>query len=524
MRQQISNQTKMFSFPDFEQQSRRFPYDVLFKMAVPVTVRDKVEFHKDVYSTLIKGLLHQKESGELCDVTLRINGCKYFAHKAVLSACSPYFRSMFTSQMRETSCSEVDLTQSVQTDSSSAFQQILDFMYSGDIEITVDNAEDILRISDFLLVDDIKEYCRQFYLQHGNLNLSNCVCLSFLAENHCLPEVARVARNMLKSRFHDHLVFSDALVDVPEGCLFSLLHDRDVTKFASSDSVAQLVLRWVNFSRRERQGALLPLLSSVQLEHLSRDSIKLLLQEDEILKDSALVVRLKSLQSPTGDGACSKLPVDQGTICLGNYAELDNDILFSHQTTKPVLVAANCHPGFHYVKLLVYNTEDRLWHNLPINAEAFLSDLPARLGVVSMTMEAQTLFCLLGHNLPYPSNMLRVHVLAVDIESGNHNTCAGCHLFHTKIQNLPLVWIRLCGATTNKTPRSPAPSQNEPLPLETLTGWSVVCSFGLKLLTYTLGFFSYLSRFVLFLHCLLIHCAAMLANRSARVTDVSTSE
>ena len=59
-------------------------------------------------------------------LTLRINGRKYFAHKAVLSANSPYFRSMFTSQMKETSSSEVDLTQSMQTDNDSAFRQILE--------------------------------------------------------------------------------------------------------------------------------------------------------------------------------------------------------------------------------------------------------------------------------------------------------------------------------------------------------------------------------------------------------------
>ena len=367
-------------------------------MAVAVTVRDRVEFHKDVYKTLIKGLLRQRDTGELCDITLRINGRNYFAHKAVLSANSPYFRSMFTSQMRETSSSEVDLTQSMQTENDSAFRQILEFMYSGDLEITTENAEDILRISDFLLIDDIKDYCRQFYLQHGNLNLSNCICLSFLAEHHSLPDVAHMARNMVKARFHDHLVHSDCMLDIPEGCLFKLLHDKEITKFTSSDSLTQLVLRWVRFSRRDRQSAMLPLLSCIQLQTLSQEVIKLLLQEDEITDDIVMVARLKSLQSPSGDGACGKLPLDRTVVYLANYGELDNDVLSRRQEliTKPVLIAANCHPGFHYVKFLIYSTEDQIWFNLPVNAEAFLHDLPARLGVVSMTMEAQTLFCLLG--------------------------------------------------------------------------------------------------------------------------------
>ena len=390
-------------------------------MAVPVTVREKVDFHKDVYKTLIKGLMHQKNTGELCDVKLRLNGRDYFAHRAVLSANSAYFKSMFTSQMREQTSFEIDITQSMQVDNDNAFKQILDFMYCGDLEISVENAEDLLRIADFLLLEDIKEYCRQFYLQNGNLNLSNCVSLSFMADHHNLFEVAQVSRNMVKARFHDYLVYSDYMLDLPASCLLKLLRDKEVTKFASGDSLAHLVIRWVRHIRPERESFLMELLSCVQLQTLSQDVIKLLLHEDEVNGDSVMVARLKSLQSPSGDGACSRIPSDSTTTCLSNYGELDNEAqVFESEPSIPVVIAANCHPGFHFVKFLIYNSIERTWHNLSINSESFLHDLPPRLGVVSMTMEAHTLFCLLGHNLPYPSNMLRIHIMALDLHSGQH--------------------------------------------------------------------------------------------------------
>lgn len=34
---------------------------------------------------------------ELCDVVLIVGGRKIFAHRVILSACSPYFHAMFTS-------------------------------------------------------------------------------------------------------------------------------------------------------------------------------------------------------------------------------------------------------------------------------------------------------------------------------------------------------------------------------------------------------------------------------------------
>jgi kelch-like protein 20 len=33
---------------------------------------------------------------ELCDVVLNVQSRKIFAHRVILSACSPYFRAMFT--------------------------------------------------------------------------------------------------------------------------------------------------------------------------------------------------------------------------------------------------------------------------------------------------------------------------------------------------------------------------------------------------------------------------------------------
>ena len=98
-----------------------------------------------------------------------------------------------------------------------------------------------------------------------------------------------------------------------------------------------------------------------------------------------MVTRLKSLQSPTGDGACSTAPSGTTAVRLGTYPELDNN-LGSDGASKAVLVAANCHPGFHYAKFLIYSPEEQLWRHLPINAEAFLSDLPARLGTTAVSI------------------------------------------------------------------------------------------------------------------------------------------
>lgn len=44
---------------------------------------------------------------ELCDVVLNVGSRKIFAHRVVLSACSPYFRAMFTGELAESRQAEV---------------------------------------------------------------------------------------------------------------------------------------------------------------------------------------------------------------------------------------------------------------------------------------------------------------------------------------------------------------------------------------------------------------------------------
>lgn len=44
---------------------------------------------------------------ELCDVVLVVGSKKIFAHRIVLSACSPYFHAMFTGELAESRQTEV---------------------------------------------------------------------------------------------------------------------------------------------------------------------------------------------------------------------------------------------------------------------------------------------------------------------------------------------------------------------------------------------------------------------------------
>ena len=50
---------------------------------------------------ILQNLNSLRHEGSLCDVTLVVEGREFRAHRNVLAASSPYFRNIFTSDMRE---------------------------------------------------------------------------------------------------------------------------------------------------------------------------------------------------------------------------------------------------------------------------------------------------------------------------------------------------------------------------------------------------------------------------------------
>eukprot|EP00058_Branchiostoma_floridae_P004324 XP_002589812.1 hypothetical protein BRAFLDRAFT_90500 [Branchiostoma floridae] len=111
-----------------------------------------------------------KKAGELCDVTLVVQEEDIPAHRAVLSACSDYFRAMFTSGMRESSDSRIvikDVTICIQ-----AVNQLVDYAYTGELQVTRESATDLARAASLLLMEEALEIC-QTKLEEC-IDLDNC--------------------------------------------------------------------------------------------------------------------------------------------------------------------------------------------------------------------------------------------------------------------------------------------------------------------------------------------------------------
>lgn len=70
---------------------------------------------------------------ELCDVVLVVGAKKIYAHRVILSACSPYFRAMFTGELAESRQTEVVIRDIDER----AMELLIDFAYTSQVRLSL---------------------------------------------------------------------------------------------------------------------------------------------------------------------------------------------------------------------------------------------------------------------------------------------------------------------------------------------------------------------------------------------------
>ena len=123
--------------------------------------RQEVYKSDDHSSQLLQGLWENYQEGRFCDVTLVTDGKQIKAHKIVLASFSLYFKALFDSRQwqgqDEGSVLIPDINEPM-------LRTILNFAYSGQLEVNTSNVLNVLVAADFLQLpsDFVKKSCGVF--------------------------------------------------------------------------------------------------------------------------------------------------------------------------------------------------------------------------------------------------------------------------------------------------------------------------------------------------------------------------
>ncbi|XP_048370604.1 kelch-like protein 22 isoform X2 [Sphaerodactylus townsendi] len=109
---------------------------------------------------LLSGLVALRDSGVLFDVILLVEGKAIEAHRILLAASCDYFRGMFAGGLREMEQEEVQ----IQGVSYNAMCKILNFIYTSELELSLNNVQEILTAACHLQIPDVIKFCCDFLM------------------------------------------------------------------------------------------------------------------------------------------------------------------------------------------------------------------------------------------------------------------------------------------------------------------------------------------------------------------------
>lgn len=192
-------------------------------------------------SLVLKGLESLLDLEELCDVTLQTeDGRSISAHRNVLSVGSPYFRAMFTGQLKE-SKKEVITLKGV---AGEALRCIVRFVYTSSIDVNDTNVDDILSASDLFQMKEITNVCCQFLKEQ--LQPCNCLGIAAIASGFSCEELWSEARKYAVKCFNQ-VTKCDEFKELSLEAVKQLLMDENVC-IRSEEDVYDAAVEWLSSS------------------------------------------------------------------------------------------------------------------------------------------------------------------------------------------------------------------------------------------------------------------------------------
>ncbi|XP_030885477.1 kelch-like protein 23 isoform X2 [Leptonychotes weddellii] len=197
--------------------------------------------------------------GLFTDITLQCpSGIIFHCHRAVLAACSNYFKAMFTADMKEKFKNKIKIS-GIHHD---ILEGLVNYAYTSQIEITKRNVQSLLEAADLLQFLSVKKACEQFLVRH--LDIDNCIGMHSFAEFHVCPELEKESRRILCSRFKEVWQQEEFLEISLEKFLFIL--SRKNLSVWKEEAIIEPVIKWTAHDVENRIECLYNLLSYVNID------------------------------------------------------------------------------------------------------------------------------------------------------------------------------------------------------------------------------------------------------------------
>ena len=246
----------------------------------------------DFGDILLKKLNDLRSSSLFTDTILCVEHEEFPCHRNVLASSSPYFEAMFTSDLKESREMKISFNEV----SAWTLKRIIDYAYSGYLEINHDNAQEMMAAGNQFAYPRIVDACAEFLTKQ--LHPSNCLEIENFALHHNCSKLQKDANAFILENF-SNVVEHDEFLELPPERL-KLFVSSDFIDVRNEEIVYEAVMRWVKYDVDDRRNFLPELLENVRLGVLDMHSLSLI-ERDPLVAASpecySLITQAQQLRS-----------------------------------------------------------------------------------------------------------------------------------------------------------------------------------------------------------------------------------
>uniref|UniRef100_A0A8C2EW44 Intracisternal A particle-promoted polypeptide n=1 Tax=Cyprinus carpio TaxID=7962 RepID=A0A8C2EW44_CYPCA len=248
------------------------------------------ESHRGILSSdrhaelLLAQMNKMRLQSDFCDVRLLVGGRVFGVHKLVLAASGPYFAALFSGAMSEAHEEEVRIV-GVEAD---VFEILLEFIYTGFIDVTVDTVQELMVAADMLQLSEVVDICGEFLRAH--MDPSNCVGIFRFLEQIACMELLQFTEDYIHVHFLE-VCASEEFSSLSKDQLVKLLRSEEL-RIEDEYQVFTAAMDWLHHDVPHRKKHVVEVLEPVRFPLLSPQR---LYKYIEGISDFSLRVALQTL-------------------------------------------------------------------------------------------------------------------------------------------------------------------------------------------------------------------------------------
>ncbi|XP_065199811.1 kelch-like protein 28 [Planococcus citri] len=186
-----------------------------------------------------------RQENLFCDVRFNVNGTIVPCHRLVLATVSPYFKTMFNGNFKESHSDTISMND-IETET---FEEILNAMYTGSICLHPRNAYFILKACHLLQLEVMEKACVSYIMKYPKINYLVDACV--FARNIHRDELYSKCVATISNDFVDY-GNTDSFKKIPVDVFERILCQSEFCEI-EEESVILAIMKWAKENNASRQ-------------------------------------------------------------------------------------------------------------------------------------------------------------------------------------------------------------------------------------------------------------------------------